>query len=84
MSSDAQTKFFTSRIVSASIAAESYGFLVMRPRINSSCVGALTRRSGNEDAASSSSGSAGSAKRASAASARPAGTGKLKTSSCSE
>ena len=73
MSSDAQTKFFTSRIVSARMVSESYGFLVMRPRMNSSCVGALERRRGN-DAGASSSGSAGSAKRASAVSAAPAGT----------
>ena len=72
MSSDAQTKFFTSRIVSARMASESYGFLVMRPRMNSSCVGALERRSGNDAGASDSSGSAGSAKRANAASAAPA------------
>ena len=72
MSSDAQMKFFTSRIVTAPTAALSYGFFVIAPRMNSSCVGDFTRRNGTETDPPARS-SRGSNTRASAASACPAG-----------
>mmetsp|Transcript_4340 Transcript_4340/g.17969 ORF Transcript_4340/g.17969 Transcript_4340/m.17969 type:complete len:228 (+) Transcript_4340:568-1251(+) len=75
MSSETHTKFLTSRIVASECSAESYGFFVICPRMNSSCVADLTSR---REYDASSDRSSGRTRRASHDSTCPAGAGGAK------